>query len=258
MATITHTRIITATSMDTITPIDTHQAAAGGGDAALLRLLTWLSPSFPVGAFSYSHGIEYAVEAGLVPDVTALTAWVSTIVARGAGRIDAALFCRAYQAMQAGDDADLAETLARADAMRGTSEMARESAAQGDAFLLTVRAVWPDPRLEALAQTAAADRRPVAYAIAVGAVAAVHDVPLAPALAAFVHATAANLVSAGVRLVPLGQTDGQRALAALEPVILATIADVQSRPFAEIGTAAPVVDWASMRHETQYTRLFRS
>lgn len=257
MSTGTDTRM--GTGMDTITGID---GTTGGGvdtdGAALLRLLTWLSPSFPVGAFSYSHGTEYAVEAGLVHDRASLTDWVATIVARGAGRIDAALFRRAHRAVATGDAADLAETLARADALRGTAELARESAAQGEAFLGTARTVWPEPRLDALAALAAADRRPVAYAVAVAAVAAAHHVALAPALTAFVHATAANLVSAGVRLVPLGQTDGQRTLAALQPVILATVAEVQVRPFADIGTAAPVVDWASMRHETQYTRLFRS
>ena len=247
--------------MDTITGTDGGIAdATGGADdgIALMRLLTWLSPSFPVGAFSYSHGIEYAVEAGLVHDRETLTDWVKTIVARGAGRLDSAMFCRAHRAALIDDRSELADTLAWADALRGTAELARESAAQGEAFLLTARVVWPDLRLEALAEQAEGDRRPVAYAVAVAVVAAVHGIALVPALTAFVHATAANLVSAGVRLVPLGQTDGQRALAALEPVILAVVADVQTRDFADIGSAAPVVDWASMRHETQYTRLFRS
>lgn len=242
--------------MDTITHTD--RMAGTDDGTALLRLMTWLSPSFPIGAFSYSHGIEYAVEAELVHDATSLADWVATIVARGAGRLDAALFCRAHRAVAGADTAMLADTIARADAMRGTAETARESAAQGDAFLATARTVWPEPRLDNLADLATTDRRPVAYAVAVAAVAAAHGIALRPALTAFVHATAANLVSAGVRLVPLGQTDGQRALAALEPVILATVAGVEVRPFADIGTAAPVVDWASMRHETQYTRLFRS
>ncbi|MEK9660372.1 MAG: urease accessory protein UreF [Alphaproteobacteria bacterium] len=247
------TNIITV--MDTITTTD---RLDGAERTALLRLMTWLSPSFPVGAFSYSHGIEYAVEAGMVGDVSTLTGWVETILARGAGRVDAALFCRAYRFVAMRDDAALADVVVRADAMRGSAETARESAAQGEAFLLAMREVWPEPRLDGLAALAAADRRPVAYAVAVAAAAAVHNVPRDPALAAFMHAMAANLVSAGVRLVPLGQTDGQRAIAELEPVILATVAEVTARPFDDVGTAAPVVDWASMRHETQYTRLFRS
>ena len=234
------------------------EAVDADGDTALLRLMTWLSPSFPVGAFSYSHGLEYAVEAGLVTNRDTLVDWVATVVARGAGRLDGALFVRAYAAMCDGDAAQMKDIMARADAMRGTSEMARESAAQGEAFLVTARRVWPDTRLDALADAAAADRRPVAYAVAVAAVTAAHGIALRPALTAFLHAAAANLVSAGVRLVPLGQTDGQRALAALEPVILATVTEVVVRPFEDVGTAAPMIDWASMRHENQYTRLFRS
>lgn len=244
-------------TMDTITGIERIVAPNDDG-TALLRLMTWLSPSFPVGAFSYSHGLEFAVEASLVHDLATLADWVATVIERGTGRLDAAFFCHAYQAMLTGEADEMADIVARADATRGTAEMARESAAQGDAFLLAVRNVWPDERLETLAVRAAENRRPLAYAVAVAAVAAVHGVALVPALTAFVHASAANLVSAGVRLVPLGQTDGQRALAALEPVILAAVADVQVRPLADVGTAAPVVDWASMKHETQYTRLFRS
>jgi urease accessory protein len=243
--------------MDTTIPIDRTRDVAAG-DVALLRLMTWLSPSFPVGAFSYSHGIEYAVESGVVSDAGTLAGWVTSVLARGAGRLDAALFRLAHDALSAGDCDRLHETVALADALRGTAELARESAAQGTAFLDTARKVWPDARLDMLAERAAADRRPVAYAVAVAAVAAANGVALRPALAAFLHATAANLVSAGVRLVPLGQTDGQRALAAVEPVVLDAVAAALTRPLEDTGTASPVIDWASMRHETQYTRLFRS
>lgn len=243
--------------MDTITRTEA-PAVANRADASLLRLMTWLSPSFPVGAFSYSHGLEYAVEAELVDDRSSLEAWVASVIARGAGRLDGDFFVLAHEAMRTGDLACLGKILARADAMRGTAETARESAAQGEAFLATARTVWPDARLDTLAQIAADDRRPVAYAVAVAAVAAAHDIKLQPALNAFLHAMAANLVSAGVRLVPLGQTDGQRVLAALEVVILDTAANILARQPEDIGTAVPVIDWASMQHETQYTRLFRS
>lgn len=243
--------------MDTAIPIDLTPDTLGA-NRALLRLITWLSPSFPVGAFSYSHGIEYAVEAELVTDAESLAGWVGAVLARGAGKLDGAFFRLAHEAMRTGEDTALYDAVIRADAMRGTSEMARESAAQGTAFLETLRRVWPNARLDALARFATDEKRPVAYAVAVGAAAAVHDIPMRPALAAFLHAAAANLVSAGVRLVPLGQTDGQRVLAALEPVILEAVEATLSRPFDDIGIASPVIDWASMQHETQYTRLFRS
>jgi urease accessory protein len=223
-------------------------------DTGLLRLLTWLSPSFPVGGFSYSHGLELAVEAGLVRDRRHLADWLGTVLSHGAGRVDATLLASAWRATCADDGVALAAATEWAAAMRGTAETALESAAQGRAFLDTVRQVWPDPWLEKRAEMLALG----GYAVAVGVAAARAGVPLEPTLVGYLHAFAANLVSAAVRLVPLGQTDGQRALAALEPVILAAAAAAIERPLAEIGSATPMVEWASMRHETQYTRLFRS
>ena len=225
---------------------------------ALLRLLTWLSPAFPVGGYTYSHGLEFAVEAGLLRDATGLVAWLSTILEHGAGRVDATLLVAAWRAAADGDAAALATVAEWAAALRGTAETALESAAQGRAFLDTVRKVWPDPWLEAWAADLAADDREPAYGVAVGVVAARAGVPLAPTVAAYLQALAAGLVSAAVRLVPLGQTDGQRALAALEPVILAAAEAALGRPLAAIGSATPMVEWCSMRHETQHTRLFRS
>ena len=227
-------------------------------EPGLLRLLTWLSPAFPVGGYTYSHGLEYAVEAGIVRTVDDLAEWLGTVIEHGAGRVDATLLCAAWRAAHADSPADLAEAVEWAGALRGTSETALESVAQGRAFLDTVRRVWRDPWLERWAADLARDGAELAYAVAVGVVAARSGVALRPTAAAYLHALAANLVSAAVRLVPLGQTDGQRTLAALEPVILAAAAEAPDRPLAAVGSATPVVDWASMLHETQYTRLFRS
>lgn len=224
----------------------------------LLRLLTWLSPAFPVGGYTYSHGLEYAVEAGVVRTADDLAEWLGTVVEHGAGRVDATLLCVAWRAADAADRRDLAEAVEWAAAFRGTAETALESAAQGRAFLDTVRRVWRDPWLEQWAADLAADAVEPAYPVAVGVVAARSGVPLRPTAAAYLHALAANLVSAAVRLVPLGQTDGQRTLAALEPAILAAAEAALDRPLEAAGSATPVVEWASMRHETQYTRLFRS
>ena len=223
-------------------------------DPALLRLLAWLSPAFPVGGFSYSHGLELAVEEGLVRDADHLVTWLGAVVAHGAGRVDATLLVAAWRAARSQDDETLSRIVELGAALRGTAETALESAAQGHAFVTTVRRVWPDPWLDSCAEAVAQG----GYAIAIGVVAARAGVPLEPALTGYLHAFAANLVSAAVRLVPLGQTDGQRALAALEPVILAAAEAASARPLAEIGSATPMVEWASMRHETQYTRLFRS
>ncbi|NBC31269.1 MAG: urease accessory protein UreF [Alphaproteobacteria bacterium] len=222
----------------------------------LLRLMAWLSPSFPTGAFSYSHGLEYAVEAGLVTDRAGLAGWLETILRRGSAHVDAVLFHHGWQAVSDGDDAGLREVMTLAAAHQATAEIAAESANQGAAFLATVRAVWPAAALDRLAALGEGGR--IMLPIAVAAVCAAHRLPRAPALAAYLHAVAANLVSAGVRLIPLGQTDGQRVIAALEGPIGEAADRAAAVPLDGLGTATPMVDWTSARHETLHTRLFRS
>ncbi len=228
------------------------------GDAQLYRLMTWLSPSFPVGAFTYSHGIEYAVEDGLVKDHETLARWIGAIVEKGAGRVDAMLFAAAHRAAADGDNTALDRTVERAHATRASHETALEATAQGVAFIETVRRVWPDARIEPWRERMAAAGRQPTLAVAVGTVAGFMGLPAALTLVGYLQSFAANLVSAGVRLVPLGQTDGQRVMALLEPVIVAAAARAPEIPLADLGGAAFMVDWTSIRHETQYTRLFRS
>ena len=220
----------------------------------LFRLLTWASPSFPTGAFSYSHGLEFAVEEGIVKNAADLQRWVGWIVRHGALHADAVLLAHALRAAEDGDNAALDEVAELALALRGTAETALESQQQGAAFLATSRAVWPHAKLDAFA--ARNGERP-ALPISVALVCA-GTVPLDAVLGAFLHAGMANLVSAGVRLIPLGQTDGQRSIVALESAVADSVARALETPLDDLATAAPAVDWASMRHETQYTRLFRS
>ncbi len=221
-------------------------------DPWLYALLAWTSPAYPIGAYTYSHGIEYAVEIGAVKNRDTLSLWVGRIVSKGAGFLDAVLFAESWRA--AGDAKRLDDLAALATALRGTSEMALESSQQGASFLAATMAAWPDAGLDAFAaRHEGRSPLPIAFAIAASG-----RVPLEPALTAYLHGMAANLVSAGVRLVPLGQTDGQRALASLAPVVAATALRAISTPIDEAGSAAPMVDWTSMRHESQYTRLFRS
>ena len=232
---------------------------------ALYRLLAWSSPGYPTGAFSYSHGLEWAVETGSVADQQTLLDYVTAVLSRGGGWIDAVLFVHAWRATRPEAEAResqvpsmLDDLTALAAAFRGSSETALESRQQGAAFLDVTRKAWPHPTLETLALRSAATNTPVAHCIAVAVACAAHDIALEPALQAYLHAIAANLVSAGARLVPLGQTRAQIAIARLAPTI-ATIGErALETPLDDLGTAAPVVELYSLRHETQYTRLFRS
>lgn len=223
--------------------------------AALQRLLSWLSPAYPVGAYTYSHGLERAVEDGAVRDRTGLVGYVSAVLEAGAGRIDGALLAAAFRAAKADDEAALDEVAELAAAWRGTAETALETMAQGTAFLRVTTAAWPEARLAGFARR---HRNAIAHPVALGAAAAWQGMPLRAVLFGFLSAFAANIVSAGVRLVPLGQTDGQVATAALLPVLEAATEAALAAELDRLGTAAPMLDLFSLRHETQYTRLFRS
>jgi urease accessory protein len=223
--------------------------------SALYRLIAWLSPAYPVGAFSYSSGIEWAVEAGDITDAAALRDWLTVMLTDGGGFADAVLFAHAHRAAESGDDKALRAAAELAAALAPSKERHLETTAQGNAFVEATRAAWA---CEALDRLKNIWDGPVAYPVAVAAAAAGHGVALAPALAAYLQALAANWVSAGVRLVPLGQTDGQRVLAALEPVIAASAQRAPRVALDDLGSAAFRADLAGARHETQYTRLFRS
>jgi urease accessory protein len=241
------------TAMAIITTIT--EKRAGAAQQALYRLLTWLSPAYPVGAYTYSHGLEAAVEAGSVAKRDGLIAYVSTALQRGAGRVDGALLVAAHRAMAKGDDKALDEVAELGVAWRGTTETALEAEAQGTAFTNVTLAAWPMPRFAAFA---ARHPRQLAHAVAFGAAAAEQGIAARDAVFGFLSAFAANLVSAGVRLVPLGQTDGQLAIAALHPAVAAAAEAALNAGVTRLGTAAPMLDIFSLRHETQYTRLFRS
>jgi urease accessory protein len=223
--------------------------------AALYRLMTWLSPSFPVGAFSYSSGIEWAVEAGDIGNAGALQDWLAAMLSDGPGFCDGVFLCHAWRASTAHNDAALAEVSELAAAFAPSRERHLETTAQGRAFAAIAGAAWPCAALDQLLKISAG---PVAYPVAVGAVAAGHAVRLDLALHAYLHAQTANWISAGVRLIPLGQTESQRVMAALEPVVASTATRARDAALDDIGSATFRADLASMRHETQYTRLFRT
>ena len=254
-------------------PITTMTTAEPGRcAAALYRLLAWLSPSFPVGGFSYSHGLEAAAASGTVHDRATLHAWIAAIITRGSGRVDADILSQAYRAARAGDEAGIDAADWRGLAFRATAELALETTQQGEAFLNTCLAAWPEPFLahwaaphpdplpagEEREKAAAPFASGVCHSAVFGVAAARAGIALDDALLGYLQAFAANLMSAGLRLGLIGQTDGQRILVALEPVVARAAAAAIVRDPADFGAATFAVDLASMAHETQYSRLFRS
>jgi len=212
-------------------------------DAGLLTLAQWLSPAYPVGAFSYSHGLEWAIEAGQVSDSASFRIWLTDILQHGTGRNDAILLTAAYHA----DFVDLSDVDQTARAFAPSAERLLESTQQGAAFCRTTQAIWGNqpPAL--------------CYPVAIGhAASSIHEIPLQQTCAMYLHAFASNLVSAAIRLIPLGQTDGQTVLNALAPLCEQIALDSAHCTLDDLGGAVVLADIASMKHETQYTRLFRS
>jgi urease accessory protein len=247
-------------------------------DRGLYQLLIWTSPAYPTGAFSYSHGLEWAVEERTVRDLAGLVDFVDAVLTRGGGWVDAVLFAHAWRAASDGGDGELSvganaqfapgsdeardkaldEVAELGAAFRGTAETALESHQQGAAFLQITSKAWPHPLIDRFAQRHGRSGCVVAHSVVVGLTCAAHEVPLQPALAAYLQGTAANLVSAGVRLIPLGQTQGQLALARLRSTIETVTQQALTTCLDDLGTAAPGLERCSALHETQYTRLFRS
>jgi len=243
-------------TMPTMTAVTTK--AEGLSDGQLYRVLTWFSPGFPIGAFSYSHGLETAAASGRVHDRETLQHWIATILIQGAGRMDADTLRDAHRAASAQNLEALTAANRRGVAFRATAEMALEATAQGEAFFSTCRTAWADPFLDRWAALLEEAGEGVCHPAAAGAATGRAGIPLDCALTAYLQAMAANLVSAGLRLGIVGQTHGQRILAALEPVVAAAVACALTRDPAAFGGATLAIELASMAHETQYSRLFRS
>ena len=225
---------------------------------SLLRLQTWLSPAFPTGSYSYSHGLEWAVEAGHVHDRKSLVDWLEADLYYGSGRNEAIFFSEAWRCAVDDNYAKLLEIVELAAAFRGTSELALESSQQAAAYLAMLRKVWPNRILDWLSEMLCERHIQPAVAVVLGVRSAREGIPVSLALPVLLQSYLANLVTAGVRLIPLGQTDGQLAIAELEEAVLAASAQAKKATIDDLGSVAFMVDLASMAHETQYTRLFRS
>lgn len=220
-----------------------------------LPLMIWLSPSFPVGGFAYSHGLESAFETGDLTDAPGLEDWLGALIEHGSLRNDLILFAVAWRAVGDGDAKGLAEAAELALALANSTERRLETVTQGNAFVAAIAASWPCASVDALKAAWPGD---VAYPVAVAVAASGHGLPLLPSLEAFSLAFVANLVSAAVRLGIVGQTDGQRVTAGLAPLLRSAAARAEAAALDALGSCAFRSDLAALRHETQYSRLFRS
>jgi urease accessory protein len=222
-------------------------------DLALLRLLQLASPSLPVGAYSYSEGLEYAVEAGWIASDSALRDWLEDGLRAGSIQIEAVVMVRVRHAWQAGDLDGARRWDEWLTASRESEELRTQSRDMGRALLRLLPRLEPgDTRLTGLGEW---DGN---FACAFGIAAASWSIAPRAAALAYLQSWAANLISAGIKLIPLGQTAGQQLLHALEPALARTADKVMQLDDDKLASSGFGMTLASLAHETQYTRLFRS
>ncbi len=217
---------------------------------------SWFSPSFPIGSFAYSQGLESAAGTGLITDEAGLLAWIGDLLRLGSAANDLILAALAWKAVAGAQWAELDAVNELSAALQPSAERHFEAVTQGESFLLAISSAWPCEKLtEALGHCRHAAP---AYAAAAGLAAAAHGLRLLPMLEAFGLAFASNQVSAGIRLGLIGQTAAQRILAAILPTVsrAATFASVATE--SDLGAACFSADLCTLEHETQYTRLFRT
>jgi urease accessory protein len=224
-----------------------------------VELMLWLSPAFPVGAFAYSHGLEYASAHLGVTHLDALSDWIACIARHGSLRNDLVLITEAWQACNGERWSRLTDCNDLALASQPSAERYLETTAQGDAFAIAVAASWPAAGFATAVRACQFENcGPIAYPVVVAAAAATHAIPLDAVLLGYASAFVANLASAAIRLSIIGQTDGQRLIAALMPELVDLARAAVNFTLDDLGSATFAADLASMAHETQYTRLFRS
>lgn len=212
-------------------------------DPQLMTLVQWLSPAFPVGGFAYSHGLETAIAQGHVQDAATLEEWLEDILRAGSGRSDAIWLWLAHGAVTS---ADLLALDAEARAFIPARHRLAEADKQGAAFVRTLNAVW------------ALDLPPLLLPLAVGAGAARWDIGVEVVLPLYLQAFVSNLILAAQRLMPLGQTEGQRILSRLGPVCLHVAGQTRGATIADIHSTAFLSDIMAMRHENLQPRVFQS
>lgn len=220
---------------------------------ALLKLLQLASPALPVGAFSYSEGLETLVEQGILLDPKDLKHWLTQELEQGAVRLEAAVVLRAHQAFSTGDTAALQSWNYWLSAIRETEELRQQSWQMGRALMRMLEQIEPELR-GAIATLGT----PCNFAVAFGLAAAHWQIEPEASLLGYFQSWATNWVNAAVKLVPLGQTAGQQLLLAIYPTLAAASQAILTLTDDQLESSGWGLGLASMQHETLYTRLFRS
>jgi urease accessory protein len=223
-------------------------------DEAILPLFIWLSPAFPVGSFAYSHGCESVIEAGDIKSNDDLRHWLEASLRFGSARTDALLLAQAWHAQHQSKVDVVHELNELALALAPSSERYLETSAQGYAFVRALKESWPCPPLMDFAET----HETIAYPIALAIASAHYKCPIDMSLNMFLIAFINNIVSACVRLGPIGQTEAQKILAWAVPLIKIQSAEIITLSIEDLGSSTLRFDLASLQHETLYSRLFRS
>ena len=216
----------------------------------LLLLLNWMSPAFPIGAYAYSHGLEWAIAEGIVTTEAQTKDWISDVLTQGSGWNDAVLFAQSWR----GEDVnDLALALC------SSKERHLETTQLGAAFQIAVTAFTPDPTLPPLEKGRKGhDEIGLAYPIAAACACKAMSVDLPHALLAFLQGFSNALISVAVRLVPIGQTAGLHIMRDLMPIIASTATRAATATLDDLGSCAVISDIAAMKHETLHSRIFRT
>jgi len=221
--------------------------------SSLLSLLQLVSPALPVGAYSYSEGLEFLIETEIITNHSQLENWLSQELQTGSIPIETAILLRAYQSSLVNDIAALNRWNNWLSATRETSEVRQQSWQMGQSLKKLLLELIPESHL-IFSQI----DHPCNYAIAFGIGAAQWKVEASIIVLAYLSSWANNLISAGVRLVPLGQTMGQRITLNLQPTLIQVSGDILELKDEDLYSCSWGLGLASMNHETQYTRLFRS
>ena len=222
----------------------------------LLRLLQLTSPALPVGAYSYSEGLEWLVESAIVTNAATLDHWLRQELQYGSIRLEGAVVWRCLDALATGDGAAVAGWNRWLSAVRETEELRLQSWQMGRSLLKLLRDLHPDWAPDPMLQLG--QREECNFAVAFAIAAHYWQLDASTALLGYLYSWAANLVNAGIRLIPLGQTVGQRLLSSLHPELLVAVDAIAACPDAEMGSCGWGLAIASMNHEVQYSRLFRS